>query len=105
MSKVWFDPKKGEFPKIKKGSYGVDKWTEYQQEDIYQIPIEEHRYIRVYALLEDPSTPVLVDYYEEGKFMDSIIEDLPNSYKPKLIDVSDMILRWRYLPKPPKDVL
>ena len=94
MGKVWFDPKKGEFPKIKEGSYGVDKWIEYQQEDIYQIPIDEHFYITVYALLEDPSTPVIVFYNDNGKFTDY-----------DKIDVTDMILRWRYLPKPPKEVL
>ena len=32
MGKAWFDPKKGEFPKIEEGSYGVEKWIEYQQE-------------------------------------------------------------------------
>lgn len=98
MGKVWFDPKKGELPEIKEGSYGVEKWMEYQQEDIYQIPIEEHSYIRVYALLEDPSTPVIVSYTDNGKFTDYDREWGE-------IDVTDMILRWRYLPKPPKDVL
>lgn len=98
MGKVWFDPKKGEFPKIEEGSYGVEKWIEYQQEDIYQIPIEEHFCIKVYALLEDPSTPVIVFYNDNGRFTD---------YNEKWgeVDVTDMILCWRYLPKPPKDLL